>query len=70
MSIVIKARKDESTDSMVRKFKKRALVDDVVGEARRRQYHMTPSMVRKEKKNEIRRKKYVERMQKKAQSAK
>lgn len=70
MPIIVKAKKDESTESIVRKFKKKALNDDVVGEARRRQFHMTPSMIRKEKKNEIKRKKYVERMHKQAESAK
>lgn len=70
MPIIVKAKKDESTDSVIRKFKKKVLNEDVVGEARRRQFHMTPSLIRKEKKNEIRRKKYVERMQKLAASAK
>lgn len=70
MPIVVKAKKDESADSLIRKFKKKVLMDDVVGEARKRQFHITPSMKRKEQKNEIKRKKYVERMQKKAASKK
>lgn len=70
MPITVKARKDESTDSMIRKFKKKTLMENVVEEARKRQFHASPSVIKKEKMNEIRRKKYVERMQKLAGRAK
>lgn len=66
MPIVVKAKKDESADSLVRKFKRRVLTEDVIGEVRKRVTHMTPSMKKKERKNEVRRKKYVDRMQRMA----
>lgn len=70
MPVVVKARKDESTDSVIRKFKKKILMENIVEEARSRQFHSSPSVIKKEKKNEIKRKKYVERMQKLAASKK
>ena len=70
MPIVVKAKKDESTDAIVRRFKKKVLVEDVIGEARKREFHKSPAVLRKERNNEIRRKKYVDRMQRLAQSRK
>ncbi len=70
MPVVVKAKKDESTDSLVRKFKKKVLIENIVDEARKRQFHVSPSLVRKEQKNEIRRKKYVDRMKRIASSKK
>ncbi|KKU89128.1 MAG: hypothetical protein UY18_C0003G0015 [Microgenomates group bacterium GW2011_GWF2_47_9] len=63
MPVTVKAKKDESTDSVIRKFKKKVLIEDILTEVRKREFHSTPSMIRKEKNNEIRRKKYVDRMQ-------
>jgi len=68
MPIVVKAKKDESADSLIRKFKKKVLNEDILPEVRKREFHSTPSMIRKEKKNEIKRKKYVERLHRTASS--
>jgi len=70
MPVTVKAKGNDSTDSMIRKFKRKVLSEDVLAEARKREFHITPSMVRKERKNEIRRKKYVERMQRQASNPK
>lgn len=70
MPIVVKAKKDESADSLIRKFKKKVVSEDIINLVKRREFHVTPSMVKKEKKNEIKRKKYVERLHRKAASNK
>lgn len=70
MPIVVKAKKDESTDSIIRKFKKKVLNEDILTEIRKREFHQSPSVIRKEKKNEIRRKKYVDRLHRQAESTK
>ncbi len=70
MPIVVKAKKDDSTDAVIRRFKKKVLAEDVLGEVRKREFHVTAAMKRKEKNNEIKRKKYIERMQKLSQSRK
>lgn len=70
MPIVVKAKKDESTDSIIRKFKKKVLNEDILTEVRKREFHMSPSVIRKEKKNEIKRKKYVERLHRQAANKK
>lgn len=62
MPIVVKAKKDESADSMIRKFKKKVLNEDILTQVRKREFHASPSVIRKEKKNEIKRKKYLERL--------
>lgn len=70
MPIVVKAKKDESTDSIIRKFKKKVLNEDILTEVRKREFHMSPSVVRKERKNEIKRKKYVDRLHRQAANKK
>ena len=70
MPIVVKAKKDESTDSIIRKFKKKVLNEDILTEVRKREFHQSPSVIRKERKNEIRRKKYVDRLHRSAESKK
>lgn len=70
MPIVVKAKKDESTDSVIRKFKKKVLNEDILTEVRKREFHQSPSVLRKERKNEIKRKKYVERLHRQAANKK
>lgn len=66
MPIIVKAKKDESADGVIRRFKKKVVTEDVVNEVRRREFHMTGAAKRKERNNEIRRKKFVERKQREA----
>ncbi|EKD79814.1 MAG: hypothetical protein ACD_40C00290G0005 [uncultured bacterium] len=63
MPIIVKAKKDESADGVIRRFKKKVLNENVIEEVRNREFHKSPSVLRKERNNEIRRKKYVDRMQ-------
>lgn len=70
MPIIVKAKKDESPDSLIKRFKKKVLNENIIDEVREREFHKTDAMKRKERNNEIRRKKYVERLQKKAAASK
>lgn len=63
MPIVVKAKKDESPDGVIRRFKKKVMNENVIEEVRNREFHKSPAVLRKERNNEIRRKKYVDRMQ-------
>lgn len=63
MPIVVKAKKDESPDGVIRRFKKKVMNENVIEEVREREFHKSPAVRRKERNNEIRRKKYTERMQ-------
>jgi len=66
MPVTVKAKGNDSTDSLVRKFKRKVLSEDVLGETRKREFHQTTAMIKKERKNEIRRKKFSERKQREA----
>ena len=66
MPIVVKAKKDESADGVIRRFKKKVMNENVLEEVRSREFHKSPSVLRKERNNEIKRKKYVDRMQRTA----
>ena len=63
MPIIVKAKKDESPDGVIRRFKKKVMNENVLEEVRGREFHKSPSVLRKERNNEIKRKKYVDRMQ-------
>lgn len=70
MPIIVKAKKDESADGVIRRFKKKVMNEDVIEEVRKREFHKSPSVLRKERNNEIKRKKYSERMQRLSASKK
>ena len=55
MPIIVKAKKDESADGVIRRFKKKVLNENVIEEVRNREFHKSPSVLRKERNNEIRR---------------
>ena len=63
MPIIVKAKKDESSDGVIRRFKKKVMNENVIEEVRNREFHKSPSVLRKERNNEIKRKKYSDRMQ-------
>mgnify|MGYP001602881606 CR=1 FL=1 len=52
MATVVKAKGDEQADSVIRRFKKQVLMDDVLTEIKRREFYKKPSEERKEKKKE------------------
>ncbi len=58
MTTVIKARPDESVDSVIRRFKKQVLNDEILIELKKREYYRKPSVERKERLAELRRRKY------------
>ena len=55
MATVVKAKKDENTDSLIRRFKKQVLIDEVLTDVKKRDFYIKPSQIRKEKKKEIQR---------------
>lgn len=63
MSVSVKAKKDESNDDVIRKFKKKVVQDQILNEVRKREFYKKPSVIKKEKFNEMKRKrKYEEKM--------
>lgn len=52
MPIIVKARKGDDNNQLIRKFKKFLQIDDVVEEVRERRYHKTDAQKRKEQKSE------------------
>lgn len=70
MPVTVKAKTNDSNDGVIRKFKRKVLSEDVLGEARKKEFHVTDSMKKKERRNEIKRKKYVERKQREASDPK
>lgn len=55
MATVIKSKPDESSDSVIRRFKKKVFNDDILIELKKREYYRKPSVEKKEKLKEIRR---------------
>ena len=52
MATIIRAKKDEHPDSIIRRFKKQVLVDEILTEVRKKDYYVKPSQIRKEKNKE------------------
>ncbi|OGY18251.1 MAG: 30S ribosomal protein S21 [Candidatus Chisholmbacteria bacterium RIFCSPLOWO2_01_FULL_50_28] len=59
MATIVKAKPDETPDSVIRRFKKKVLQNQVLTEVRRREYYMKPSEERKERKKGIERRRYA-----------
>lgn len=53
MPIIVKAKKGEDNSGLIRKFKKFLQIDDVVTIVRDRRYHKPPSVLRKERNTEL-----------------
>lgn len=62
MTTVVKAKPDETADSLIRRFKKKVMQYRILLEVKRREFYIKPSEERKEKKNELERKKKRERL--------
>lgn len=52
MATIVRSKKDESNDSVIKRFKKQVLVDQVLTDVKKREYFIKPSQVRKEQKKE------------------
>jgi len=55
MPVVVKAQSGESADQIIRKFKKKILQDQLLTEIREREYYKKPSVRKKEKLSEFKR---------------
>lgn len=53
MPTIVKAKKDESTDSVIRRFKKRILIDDIINLVKKKEFYVKPALQRKEAKKEL-----------------
>ena len=66
MATIVRSKKDESNDSVIRRFKKQVLVDQVLTMVKKRDYYIKPSQVRKEEKKErermLKRERYLRRV--------
>jgi ribosomal protein S21 len=49
---IIRAKKDEPAMSVIRRFKKQVMQDQILKEVKKKEFYMKPSQVRKEKKKE------------------
>lgn len=52
MSIIVKRGPNDTTDSVIRKFQKKVVLENVIQEYRDRQYHKTASEKRQERRAE------------------
>jgi len=57
MATIVKAGPTDSNDQLIRKFKKKILANDVLSEIKKREYYKKPSVEKKEKLKELKRKK-------------
>ena len=55
MSIIVKNRGNEPVNDLIKRFKKISVAMDVQTQVKERQYHLRPSQVRKNNKNDNRR---------------
>ncbi|OIP03209.1 30S ribosomal protein S21 [Candidatus Beckwithbacteria bacterium CG2_30_44_31] len=55
MTIIIKAQPGDSTDQMIKNFKKRVLQEQLLTELKEKEFFKKPSMIKKEKLNEFKR---------------
>lgn len=58
MATIVKAKRDESTDNVIKRFKKRALIDDTLTLIRDKEFYKKPALQRKEHKKELERRAY------------
>jgi small subunit ribosomal protein S21 len=54
---IIKAKKDEPAASIIRRFKKQVMQDQILKDVKRKEFYVKPSQVRKEQKKEWERQK-------------
>lgn len=53
MPLVVRAKKDDRNDDVIRKFKKKVLQDQVLTEVKKREFYKKPSQVKNEKRKEL-----------------
>ncbi len=57
--VVVKKGPGESEDALIRKFTRKVMSEGIVQEAKRREFHLKPSLARKQKIEDARRAKKV-----------
>ena len=60
LPIVVKARKDERNEDVIRRFKKKVVQDQVLTEIKKREFYKKPSQIKKEKRKEIEQRKKLQ----------
>lgn len=53
--VVVKKMPGESDESLIRKFSRMVISEGILQEAKRREFHLKPSLARKQKREESRR---------------
>lgn len=63
MPSIVRAKRDESTDSVIKRFKRRMMIDNILTLVKDKEFYKKPALLRKEHKKELERRKYRERME-------
>lgn len=63
MPSIVRAKRDESTDSVIKRFKKRMMIDNILTLVKDKEFYKKPALKRKEHNKEIERRKYREKME-------
>ncbi len=58
MATIVRAKRDESTESVIRRFKRRVVIDNTLPLLREKEFYKKPALKRKEHKKELERRKY------------
>lgn len=53
--VVVKKSPGDSDDSLIRKFSRKVMTEGIIQEAKRREFHLKPSLARKQKAEDARR---------------
>lgn len=53
--VVVKKMPGDSDESLIRKFTRKVISEDIISEAKRRAFHLKPSLARKQKQEDARR---------------
>ena len=53
---MVKAGPQDTNDQVIRKFKKKVLMDEILTKIKEKEFYKKPSLIRKEKKQELKRK--------------
>ncbi|MBI5151015.1 MAG: 30S ribosomal protein S21 [Candidatus Pacebacteria bacterium] len=70
MPSIVRAKRDESTDSVIKRFKKRMMIDNILTLVKEKEFYKKPALLRKDHNKEIERRKYRERMERQKSSKK
>ena len=60
--VVVKKMPGDSDDSVIRKFTRKVINENILGEAKRRKFYLKPSLAKKQKQEDAKRAKKMQRM--------